>query len=73
MFGSGTNFLQVAIHELGHSLGLDHSDVRDSIMAAFYRGYVPNVQLHADDIAGIRYLYPGMTRLNGTLDKWSCI
>lgn len=54
---SGTNLLQVAIHELGHSLGLSHSDVEASIMAPFYASYDPNIKLHSDDIAGIRYLY----------------
>jgi matrix metalloproteinase-14 (membrane-inserted) len=67
---SGTNILQVAIHELGHSLGLDHSEVKDAIMAPFYRGYVPNVKLHSDDIAGIRYLYPD--RLSNVMDNQFC-
>lgn len=58
----GTNLLQVAIHELGHSMGLEHSDVKDAIMYPFYRGYVKDVKLHSDDIAGMKYIYQGMTR-----------
>jgi len=54
---SGTNLLQVATHEIGHSLGLRHSEVKESIMAPFYKGYVPNLVLHADDISGIRSIY----------------
>ena len=54
---TGYDLLYVAIHELGHSLGLGHSDVSGSIMAGQYPGYMPDVQLHPDDIAGIQYIY----------------
>ncbi|XP_030835726.1 matrix metalloproteinase-17-like [Strongylocentrotus purpuratus] len=53
----GTNLLQVAIHEFGHSLGLQHSDVNDAIMYPYYRGYIPDITLDRDDIAGIQALY----------------
>lgn len=53
----GTNLLQVATHELGHSLGLGHSNDPSAIMFAYYQGYTPNLQLKSDDIAGIQYLY----------------
>ena len=53
----GTSLLMSATHELGHSLGLSHSDVKDSMMAPFYRGFQPNIKLHADDIRGIQELY----------------
>lgn len=53
----GTNLLYIAVHELGHSLGLGHSDVKGTIMWPSYRGYRPNLQLHEDDIAGIQALY----------------
>jgi len=53
----GTSLLMTAAHELGHSLGLSHSNVRSSLMAPFYRGYDPNLSLEEDDIRGIHALY----------------
>jgi hypothetical protein len=54
---AGVNLLQTAVHELGHSLGLDHSRVRGSIMFPSYGGYQPNLKLHTDDIRGVQALY----------------
>lgn len=45
----------VALHELGHWLGLDHSPVYESIMFYQYKGTQRN--LSPDDISGIRYIY----------------
>lgn len=56
-FISGINLLQVAVHEFGHSLGLEHSNNNNAVMAPFYRGYEPNLQLKNDDIAGIQSIY----------------
>ncbi|KAG8201980.1 hypothetical protein JTE90_027453 [Oedothorax gibbosus] len=54
---NGTNLFQVVVHEIGHSLGLDHSDVEDSVMTPFYEGYVPQKTLDRDDIESVQILY----------------
>lgn len=48
----------VAVHELGHALGLDHSEVEDATMyfSARLRG-LPLRTLHVDDRRGIEFLY----------------
>ncbi|MFK7865739.1 MAG: matrixin family metalloprotease [Pseudohongiellaceae bacterium] len=55
-FGS-VDFRRVALHELGHALGLDHETSADAIMA-------PNISnidsLQVDDIAGVNTLYGGL-------------
>jgi predicted Zn-dependent protease len=46
-----------ATHEIGHILGLSHSDVTDAIMNPFYVEMLNGVELQLDDIAGIQRLY----------------
>ncbi|XP_073249979.1 uncharacterized protein [Porites lutea] len=53
----GINLDWVAVHEFGHSMGLEHSNVRESIMYPWYKGYFPNIELTEDDILGIQALY----------------
>lgn len=54
--GQTIDLLSVAIHELGHALGLRHSSEPNAIMYPTYSG--PKRTLHEDDIRGIRAIYP---------------
>ncbi|XP_065879933.1 metalloendoproteinase 5-MMP-like [Euphorbia lathyris] len=47
----------VAVHEIGHLLGLDHSEDRNAIMFAYFGYGITKRELATDDIQGIRALY----------------
>ncbi|WP_081528217.1 matrixin family metalloprotease [Rubrivivax gelatinosus] len=50
------DYVTVAAHEFGHSLGLAHSQIAGALMFPSYSG--PHRFLHQDDIDGIRSIYP---------------
>lgn len=52
----GTDLLQVAAHEFGHVLGLQHSLEPEAVMCPFYSDSYP-LQLSEDDKRGIQHLY----------------
>jgi hypothetical protein len=59
---SGYNLLSVAIHEIGHALGIAHSDVDGSVMVPTYTGLTA---LAVDDIEAMWSLY-GRPTISGS-------
>lgn len=58
----GTNLMGAAVHEFGHSLGLGHSSVQDSIMFPWYQNWDQNQELPEDDRLGIQQIYGTTSR-----------
>ena len=57
--GDMDDFVEVITHELGHTLGLDHSADPNALMWISTAIDGNNRGLGADDVNGINYLYPG--------------
>ena len=57
----GTNLAWTALHEIGHSLGLEHSHSFGAVMSPYYTSFyhpsLTNLALSTDDIRGIQALY----------------
>jgi hypothetical protein len=72
-FFFGNDLESLALHEIGHALGLAHPDpndpltLPDDVMLIHTDGspYLVNRQLSADDLAGIRHIYGLRSRLLG--------
>ncbi|TYH19570.1 hypothetical protein ES288_A05G361800v1 [Gossypium darwinii] len=56
----------VAVHEIGHLLGLGHSSVEDAIMYPSITSRTRKVELADDDIQGIQLLYGTNPNYNGS-------
>ncbi len=55
--GTDYDLFTVAVHEIGHALGLGHSSLTTSVMYSAYNGV--KTGLKSDDIAGIQSIYGG--------------
>jgi hypothetical protein len=61
---TSSSLLSVAVHEIGHSLGLGHSSQRKSAMFPWYNGKI--IHLEEDDKIGVSEIY-------GARSKWGPI
>ncbi len=63
---AGVNFFNVALHEVGHTLGLDHPNDPAEVMYAFYDSD-DTASLGPGDIEGIQFIYgSALLGLDGT-------
>jgi hypothetical protein len=57
-FGEHCQVQEIAAHEIGHALGLGHSQNSDATMAAFAHFDGRCASLRQDDINGVLFIYP---------------
>ncbi|XP_063416952.1 collagenase 3-like [Mytilus trossulus] len=67
--GTGIDLFTVGAHEIGHLLGLDHSNDRAALMFPFYGGFVADYTIPADDRAAIVAHYGARTTSDGVTES----
>ncbi|NXU77935.1 MMP28 protein, partial [Oreotrochilus melanogaster] len=55
--GKGRNLFVVVAHEVGHTLGLEHSPVKSALMSPYYKKLSKDFVLSWDDILAVQNLY----------------
>ncbi|XP_064892539.1 matrix metalloproteinase-28 isoform X3 [Columba livia] len=55
--GKGRNLFVVVAHEIGHTLGLEHSPVKSALMSPYYKKLSKDFVLSWDDILAVQNLY----------------
>ncbi|XP_030328256.1 matrix metalloproteinase-28 isoform X3 [Strigops habroptila] len=55
--GKGRNLFIVVAHEVGHTLGLEHSPVKSALMSPYYKKLSKDFVLSWDDILAVQNLY----------------
>ncbi|ESW25674.1 hypothetical protein PHAVU_003G055800 [Phaseolus vulgaris] len=63
---SAVDLESVAVHEIGHLLGLGHSSVEEAVMFPTISSRRKKVVLAQDDIEGIQFLYGSNPNFNGS-------
>jgi hypothetical protein len=58
-FGNNCNVQEILTHEIGHALGLGHSQFNDATMAPFAHFDGRCASIRTDDVNGIVAIYPG--------------
>ncbi|KAK6116490.1 hypothetical protein DH2020_049783 [Rehmannia glutinosa] len=64
---SAVDLESVAVHEIGHILGLGHSSVEEAIMYPSISSGIRKVELANDDVLGIQELYGSNPNYNGSV------